>query len=48
MRVQDVDGAKVQAHRPPLAGRVEREMRIRIADPHRAEQCSGGSLERTG
>jgi len=30
--------------RPPLANRVERERRIRVAAPHRTEEHGGGSL----
>jgi len=35
-----------QAQRPPLASRVGRERRVRIAAPQRAEKHCGGSLER--
>lgn len=41
-------GLNVQAQRRPLASRVEREERVRIAAPHRAEKHGGGSLERSG
>src|SRR5208283_1645018 len=37
-----------EVQRPPLASRVDREGRVRIADPHRAEKQGGESLERTG